>query len=135
MNRLRALALAGAAALAACSPAEPDRTGLSAEARAALVERYYGCARQQDSGCVLATLHPEFHATGETADAGSRGGHAEAMARRLGHARVEVRFLPHEGTDLWVVELWNDRHGVTTSLLRSFTFENGLIRSKTVLAT
>lgn len=122
--------------LAGCSTADgPDASGLDAQQRTELVERYYACARQQDARCLAATLHPDFRAAAEAAGADVRSGHAVAMARRLGSARVEPRILPHEGEDVWVVEVWNDRYGKTTSLLRAFTFDDRLILRKTVLGT
>lgn len=98
------------------------------------MERYYACARRQDARCLSATLHPDFRAAGEVAGGDTRSGHAEVMTRRLATARVESRILPHEGEEVWVVEVWNDRHGATTSLLRSFSFADRLIRSKASLA-
>jgi len=124
------------AALAGCSSADdPDASGLNAQQKTELVERYYACARQQDLRCVTATLHPDFRAAAEAAGADVRSGHADAMTHRLATARVEARILPHEGEDVWVVELWNDRHGRTTSLLRAFSFDDRLIVRKTVLGT
>ncbi|MFC3713425.1 hypothetical protein ACFOMD_12635 [Sphingoaurantiacus capsulatus] len=125
-----------AALLAACSPGEaPDASGLTGEEKVALVQRYYACAREQNTPCVAATLHPDFRAAAEAAGADARQGHAEAMSRRLATSRVESRVLDQDGAEVWVVEVWNDKHGATTSLLRNFTFESGLIRAKTVLAT
>jgi len=119
-----------------CASADdPDASGLNARQKTELVERYYACARQQDARCVTATLHPDFRAAAEPSGADARTGHAEAMTRRLETARVESRILPHEGEDVWVVELWNDRYGKTSSLLRAFSFDDRLIRRKTVLAT
>lgn len=125
-----------AVALSACSSADnPDASGLNAAQKTELVEQYYACARQQDSRCVGATLHPQFRAAGEAAIGDARTLHAEAMTRRLSSARVEARILPHEGAEVWVVEVWNDKHGTTTSLLRAFSFDDRLIHRKTVLAT
>lgn len=122
--------------LSACASADdPDASGLNAAQKVELVEQYYACARQQDSRCVGATLHPAFRAAGEAAIGDARAEHAQALTRRLTSARVEARILPHEGAEVWVVEVWNDRHGTTTSLLRAFSFDERLIRQKTVLAT
>lgn len=132
----RAVAIIGATALTACSSVdEADASGLTAGERSALVGRYYSCARQQDVSCVTATLHPDFTAPDEVAAARSRSGHGPMMASRLVSAKVEARILPHKGAEVWVVEVWNDRHGATTSLLRSFSFADGLIRSKTSLTS
>ncbi len=120
---------------ACASGDEPDATGLNAAEKAQLVERYYACAREQDAPCVTRTLHPDFRAAAEAAGADTRSGHAEAMTRRLATARIESRLLPHEGAEVWVVEVWNDRHGQTTSLLRAFSFDDRLILRKTVLGT
>lgn len=129
-----AAAIGLAAALSACSSADDaDASGLTAAERTALVERYYACAREQDVRCITGTLHPDFVAPGEIAAAQSRAGHGATMASRLVSAKLESRVLPHEGAEVWVVEVWNDRHGATTSLLRTFTFSDRLIRSKTSL--
>ncbi|MDO9487812.1 MAG: hypothetical protein Q7J32_05515 [Sphingomonadaceae bacterium] len=134
LGRVAAALLAVTAA--GCSTADdPDASGLNAAEKAELVERYYACARQQDARCVTATLHSDFRAEAEAAGADVRSGHAGAMTGRLASARVELRILPHEGEDVWVVELWNDRYGRTTSLLRAFTFDDRLILRKSVLAT
>lgn len=125
-----------AGVLSACSSAnDVDASGLTAAQKTELVERYYACARQQDARCVTATLHPEFRAEGEAVAAASRAGHGEAMTYRLTTARLEARILEHEGPDVWVVEVWNDRHGATTSLVRAFSFDTSLIHKKAVLAT
>lgn len=134
LGRIAAAGLV-ATTTACSSGAGPDATGLDAAGKAELVERYYSCARERDARCVTATLHPDFRAAAETAGADARNGHAEAMTRRLEHARIEARILPHEGEEIWVVEVWNDRHGQTTSLLRAFTFDDRLILRKTVLGT
>ncbi len=87
---------------------------------------------------MTATLHPDFRAAAEAAGADARNGHGEAMTRRLRTARIEPRILPREpgeGEDVWVVEVWNDEHGRTTSLLRAFGFADRLIVRKTVLGT
>ena len=121
-------------ALAACSSAEqPDESGLTAVEKRALVDRYYACARAADQRCVRDTLHPEFVATDHPAGPMTRAVHAETMVLELRKSRVEARIMPHEASDVWVVELWIDKHGASHSRLRAFSFEDRLIRSKTAL--
>jgi hypothetical protein len=122
-------------ALAACSSADrPDESGLTAAEKGELVERYYACAREHDARCLRGTLHPVFEATDDPAGTMAASAHAETMIAMLRGSRVETRVLPHEGAEVWVVELWIDRHGGASNRLRSFAFEDRSIRRKSALA-
>ncbi len=119
--------------LAACSSADrPDDSGLTHAQKVELVERYYACARAGDAACVQATLHPDFRAV-EGKDYIPRGTHAVQLAGALERNRLEARVLPHEGREVWAVELWTSRHGQNRSMVQSFLFRDRLIRQKTGL--
>ena len=122
--------------LAACTPADaPDESGLTQAAKRELVERYYACAREGDPSCVRTTLHPRFEATDHPSGPVSGAAHAETLVAQLQRARVESRIMPHEASDVWVVEMWVDKHGSAASRLRTFTFEDRLIRNKAALGS
>jgi hypothetical protein len=122
--------------LGACASGErPDDSGLTSSEKSQLVERYYACARQGDAVCVRDMLHPEFQASENPGAPVAGAAHAQDMIGMLQRARVEARVLPHQGEEVWVTELWIDRHGSTASRLRTFSFADRLIRAKTVLGT
>ena len=122
-------------ALGACASGErPDESGLTPAEKSELVQRYYACARQADAGCMYETLHPDFQASDDPAGAMTSARHVDTMVASLRRSRVEARVLPHEGEEVWVVELWIDRHGSTSNRLRAFRFDDRLIRAKTGLA-
>lgn len=130
-----ALFAAALLALGACASGErPDESGLTPTEKSELVQRYYACARQADAGCVRETLHPEFQASDHPAGPMLAAEHADTMVTSLRRSRVEARVLPREGEEVWVVELWIDRHGSTSNRLRAFSFDDRLIRAKTALA-
>lgn len=80
-------------------------------------------------------LHPEFLASDDSGPPLAGAAHAQAIVAMLERSRVEARVLPHEGEDVWVAELWIDRHGSTSSRLRAFSFADRRIRAKAVLGT
>lgn len=131
-NRLSAILLLS---LAGCASGErPDDSGLTPREKGELVDRYYACAREGDAGCVRDMLHPEFRASDNPGGPVAGAVHAAEIVGMLRRARVEARLLPHEGNEVWVVELWIDRHGSTSSRLRTFSFADRRIRAKTALA-
>lgn len=132
-NHVSAIALVS---LGACASGEsPDESGLTSAEKSQLIGRYYACAREGDAGCVRDILHPEFQASDNPGAPVAGAAHAQAIVAMLERARVEARVLPHEGEEVWVAELWIDRHGSTASRLRTFSFADRRIRTKTVLGT
>ena len=135
MKRKALLGVAASLALGACSSGDrADESGLTSAEKGELVQRYYACARAADDGCVLDTLHPDFQASDHPAGAMAGAAHAENLVAMLRRSRVEARVLPQEGAEVWVVELWIDRHGAVSNRLRAFSFDDRLIRGKTALA-
>lgn len=121
------VALLGALLLAACGD-RPDESGLTADAKKALVERYYRCAGAGDFECVAATLHPRFADT-TMRDAASPRAHAKAFALDATSNRFEATVNAGE-SGVWAVELWTVKSGKTYNLLRSFDFAEGKIVAK-----
>lgn len=125
----------GLALLAACASADrPDESGLTQEQKVDLVERYYACAKAGDTKCIEATLHPAFR-TIEGKALVARDTHAVQLADALSRNRLEARILPHEGGEIWAVELWTSPHGQNRSLVQSFLFRDRLIRRKSGLGS
>lgn len=124
---LMAVLLAGCAAVD-----RPDESGLTNAEKAELVERYYACAHEGDAVCVQATLHPEFRSVEGQAFV-PRGPHAAQFTELLTRNRLDARVLPHKGRELWAVELWTSPHGQNRSYVRSFLFEDRLIREKSAI--
>ena len=121
-------------ALGACTSGDRrDESGLTPSEKSQLVSRYYACAREGDAGCVRNILHPDFQASDNPGGPVEGAVHAAEIVSMLQRARVEARVLPHEGDEVWVVELWIDRHGSTSSRLRTFSFADRRIRAKTAL--
>ena len=121
------VAFLGLALLAGCAE-RPDESGLTADAKKALVERYYACSKAGDFACIADTLHPDF-VDRTSPHAASARAHAKAFALDATGNRFEVTVNAGE-TGVWAVELWTTKAGRTYNLLRSFDFAAGKISAK-----